>query len=527
MKQLRSQNSNPIDRYTFPGGKLNNGLVLVGGSFILLIFMLGLLFYASPEESSENTDDESLLMYCAAGIKPPVAATAAQFAEEEYGVPVKLQYGGSGTLLSNLRVAKTGDLYLAADTSYIDIAREKDLVKEAIPVAKLHPVIMVKKGNPQNIKSLDDLTKEGVTFALANPDAASVGKLTKKILEKSNKWDGISKSARVFKPTVSEVANDILIGTVDAGIVWDATVNQHGDQAEIVEVPELSQAVKNVTVGVLTSSKKPQQALMFARYLQAKEKGQKQFSDMGYQTVKGDAWEPHPEILLFSGGVNRLAIQDTLKEFEKREGVSINVVYNGCGILVGQINSGQRPDAYFACDTSYMVQVQPQFSLPLTVSETDMILIVEKGNPKKIKSVYDLASDNLKVGIAHHEQSALGALTKKLLGPLRLNDKSLYDAIQPNVKTNTPTADLLVNQLRTGSLDAAIVYRANISKVSDKLDVVEIKEGRPMAEQPIAILNSTKYPNLMQRLVDQLTSESSRAMFESKGFRWRITPESL
>ncbi|QDU09097.1 molybdate ABC transporter substrate-binding protein [Gimesia aquarii] len=528
MKQLRSHNLNQIERNTFPGGKLNNGLVLVSGSFILLIFMLGLLFYAAPEESSENTDDdESLLMYCAAGIKPPVAATAAQFAEEEYGVPVKLQYGGSGTLLSNLRVAKTGDLYLAADTSYIDIARKQDLVKEAIPVAKLHPVIMVKKGNPQNIKSLDDLTKEGVTFALANPDAASVGKLTKKILEKSNKWEHISKSARVFKPTVSEVANDILIGTVDAGIVWDATVNQHRDQAEIVEVPELSQAVKNVTVGVLTSSEKPQQALMFARYLQAKGKGQKQFSDMGYQTVKGDAWEPHPEILLFSGGVNRLAIQDTLKAFEKREGVSINVVYNGCGILVGQINSGQRPDAYFACDTSYMVQVQPQFSLPLTVSETDMILIVEKENPKKIKSVYDLASDNLKVGIAHHEQSALGALTKKLLGPLRFKDKSLYDAIQPNVKTNTPTADLLVNQLRTGSLDAAIVYRANISKVADKLDVVEIKEGRPMAEQPIAILNSTKYPNLMQRLVDQLTSESSRAMFESKGFRWRITPESL
>ncbi len=527
MRQFPSRNSNQTNQRTFPRGRLNSGFALVGGSIIVLVVMLGLLFYSSPDEISEGVDDEPLLMYCAAGIKAPVAATAAQFAQEEFGVPVQLQYGGSGTLLSNLRVAKKGDLYLAADTSYIDIAREQNLVKEAIPVALLHPVIMVKKGNPKNIKSIDDLTREGITFALANPDAASVGKLTKKILKKSNKWDVISKSARVFKPTVSEVANDILIGTVDAGIVWDATVNQHLDQADLIEVPELSQAVKNVTVGVLSSSQKPQQALMFARYLQAEGKGQKQFSEMGYQTVKGDAWEPHPEILLFSGGVNRLAIQDTLKAFEKREGISINVVYNGCGILVGQIKSGQKPDAYFACDTSYMVQVQPQFALPLTVSETDMIIIVEKGNPKKIKSVYDLAGDDISVGIAHHEQSALGALTKKILGPLRLKDKSLYDAIQPNIKTNTPTADLLVNQLRTGSLDAAIVYRANISKVSDEIDVIEIEQGRPLAEQPIAILNSTKYPNLMQRLVDQLTSASSRAMFESRGFRWRITPESL
>ena len=99
--------------------------------------------------------------------------------------------------------------------------------------------------------------------------------------------------------------------------------------------------------------------------------------------------------------------------------------------------------------------------------------------------------------------------------------------MQPNVKTNTPTADLLVNQLRTGSLDAAIVYRANISKVTDKLDVVEIKEGRPLAEQPIAILKSTKYPNLMQRLVDKLTAAPSRAIFESSGFRWRIASGSL
>lgn len=520
-------------------GKVSGGLLIAGGSVLFLVIMLGVLVLAPPKDNPASSKQEtaasdpeaeaesdSLVMYCAAGIKPPVAKAAAEFAEEEFGMPVQLQYGGSGTLLSNLQVAKKGDLYLAADTSYIEIARQKDLVQEAVSVANMHPVIMVKKGNPKQIKSIDDLSKEGVRVSLANPDAASVGKLTKKQLEKVNKWDALSKSAQVFKPTVSEVATDVLLGAVDAGIVWDATVNQHADKADMIEVPEFADAIKNVTVGVLKGSEHPQEALMFARYLQAPEKGQKHFAELGYQTVKGDKWEPHPQILLFSGGVNRLAIQDTLKAFERREGVSINVVYNGCGILVGQINSGQKPDAYFACDTSYMVQVQPKFTLPLTVAETDMIIIVEKGNPKNIKSVYDLTKDGVKIGIAHHEQSALGALTKKLLGPLVQNDKSLYDAIQPNVKTNTPTADLLVNQLRTGSLDAAIVYRANISKVPDKVDVVEIKEGRPLAEQPIAILKSTKYPNLMQRLVDQLTSDSSRVIFESSGFRWRITPES-
>lgn len=512
-------------------GRINSGMAIAGGSILFLAVMLGLLIYSPPKEKTQTlttaNEDDALVMYCAAGIKPPVAAAAAQFAEEEFGIPVHLQYGGSGTLLSNLQVAKKGDLYLAADTSYIEIAREKGLLDEAISVARMHPVIMVKKGNPKKIQSIDDLLKADVTFALANPDAASIGKLTKKKLTEAGKWDAVSRSARVFKPTVSEISSDVLLGAVDAAIVWDATVNQHPEKASMVDVPEFSGTIKNVTVGVLNSSDKPQKALMFARYLQAPEKGQKQFAEKGYETVQGDAWDPHPTILLFSGGVNRLAIQDTLREFEQREGVTVNTVYNGCGILVGQINSGQRPDAYFACDTSYMVQVQPKFTLPLTVAETDMVIIVEKGNPKQIKSVFDLAGKDIKVGLAHHEQSALGALTKRLLGPLVHNDHSLYDAVQPNVKTNTPTADLLVNQLRTGSLDAAIVYRANISKVTDKLDVVEIKEGRPLAEQPIAILKSTKYPNLMQRLVDKLTAAPSRAIFESSGFRWRIASGSL
>jgi molybdenum ABC transporter molybdate-binding protein len=530
-------------------GKVS-GLVIAGGSVVFLVIMLVLLVYTPPKDtpsssttktdSSSSQTDESkggdstadpeenaLVMYCAAGIKPPVAAMAAQFAEEEFGMPVHLQYGGSGTLLSNLQVAKKGDLYLAADTSYIEIAREKGLVDEAVSVARMHPVIMVQKGNPKGIKSIDDLLKENVTVALANPDAASIGKLTKKVLTQHGKWESLSKSARVFKPTVSEIATDVMLGAVDAAIVWDATVNQHPEKADMVDIPEFTEAIKNVTVAVLTSTEKPREALMFARYLQAPEKGQKAFSELGYETVKGDKWDPHPTILLFSGGVNRLAIQDTLKEFEEREGVTINTVFNGCGILVGQINSGQRPDAYFACDTSYMVQVQPKFSIPLTVAETDMVVIVEKGNPKQIKSVYDLAGKDVRVGLAHHEQSALGALTKNLLTSLKKDDQNLYDLVQPNVKTNTPTADLLVNQLRTGSLDAAIVYRANLPYVKDKVEIIEIKEGDPLAEQPIAILKTTDYPNLMQRLVDKLTSNPSRGIFESIGFRWRITPESL
>jgi molybdate transport system substrate-binding protein len=50
-------------------------------------------------------------------VNPPVAEVVKDY-QDQLGVTVSVQYGGSGTLLSNFRVAQTGDLYLAADASY-------------------------------------------------------------------------------------------------------------------------------------------------------------------------------------------------------------------------------------------------------------------------------------------------------------------------------------------------------------------------------------------------------------------------
>jgi len=33
-------------------------------------------------------------------------------------------------------------------------------------------------------------------------------------------------------------------------------------------------------------------------------------------------------------------------------------VYNGCGILVGQMQAGAKPDLYFACDAQFMAMVR-------------------------------------------------------------------------------------------------------------------------------------------------------------------------
>ncbi|HIO50029.1 TPA: molybdate ABC transporter substrate-binding protein [Candidatus Poribacteria bacterium] len=480
---------------------------------IIVFAVLILLLTWNPSENSSSSVESPILLYCAAGIKPPVAEVAKNY-ETEYGYKVDIQYGGSGTLLNNLKVASTGDLYIAADESYIEIARQQNLVEETIPLAVMTPVIAVPKGNPKGIHSIQNLTDDNLKIALGNPDAASIGKVSKKLLIKSGDWPAIKEQVTVFYPTVPEIANSIKLGAIDAGIVWDTTVNQY-PELDLVRVPELELGPQKTTIGVLKTARNPATALRFARYLAARDRGLIQFNNYGYIPVSGDVWMEKPEILFFSGGVNRLAIEQTIQQFEKREGIEITRVYNGCGILVAQIRTGAKPDAYFACDVSFMTQVQSQFDNSTNISETDIVILTKKNNPKQILNLSDLAQAELRLGVANADQSALGDLTRKML-----QSEGVYDNIMKNVRVETPTADLLVNQLLVGPLDAVIVYEANCANVLDDLELIRLNLSSAKAVQPIAIGRKSDHKYLISRLLEAIKSPQSKTTFESIGFRW-------
>ncbi len=463
--------------------------------------------------SNNGEAKKTLFFYCAAGIKPAVAEIADEYSQK-YHVDMQLQYGGSGTLLSNIRVARRGDLYLAGDQSYMENARQYNLLDESVPVAFLTPVIVVKKGNPKNIHKVRDLLRSDVSVSIANPSAASIGRLTKKMLSASGQWQALRQHVKVLKPTVNDVANDIKLGSVDAGIVWDATGNQYPELQNII-VPDFNKYVKHVMIGVLKSSKNPTAALRFIRYLTARNKGLVVFKKWGYRPIDGDVWEENPRLLFYSGGVNRVAVKKAIRAFEKREGVQVTTVYNGCGILVSQIKAGQRPDAYLTCDTSFMDQVEKQFSEIENISKTQIVILVDKENRHNIHSLQDLTKDGLKIGVCNPRQSALGTLTARLL-----KKHHLYDPVMKNVRSQTPTADLLVNQMRTGSLDAAIVYMANTSKVRDKLSIIPLKLDDATATQNLGLGIQSRHKYLMRRLFQFITSDSSRENYLANGFEW-------
>lgn len=244
------------------------------------VMLLSVLLFKISQKGPDR--DSSLMMYCAAGLKPPILRAANEF-EVSYGVKVELQFGGSGTLLNNLQVAHHGDLYLAADSSFMNLAEEKSLIKQGFPLVKMRPTLAVKKGNPKQISGVSDLLKKEIRLSLGNPEAASIGKMSKNILQQMGLWKKLKhvvEERGVFKPTVSEIANDIKLGSVDAGIIWDATVQQYED-LEPVQVEGFGHIESSVMIAILNSSKKVDLAKRWMAFLKS-EVGREFFRAEGY-----------------------------------------------------------------------------------------------------------------------------------------------------------------------------------------------------------------------------------------------------
>jgi ABC-type molybdate transport system substrate-binding protein len=130
----------------------------------------------------------------------------------------------------------------------------------------------------------------------------------------------------------------------------------------------------------------------------------------------------------------------------------------------------------------------------------------------------DLAKPGLRLGVGHEKQCALGAITQQTLV-----EGGQYPAVRKNVVVESPTGDMLVNQLRTGSLDAVIAYISNATSAADELEAYAIDIPCAIAVQPIAVGKDSPQKHLTGRLLAAIRSQESRSRFESNGFRWQAT----
>lgn len=499
----------------------SSNLWLIAGA-ISVVAVICLFALLRQQTAPPETAKKSLVVYCAAGIRKPVEEIARAY-EEEFGVTIRLDYGSSGEMEGKLALdlesgATRADLYIPADQSFADRAKGKGLTRESVPLAKFRLALAVKPDSTHDFKTIDGLLESGVDFVVCD-ELAGVGKKTKKVLSGIGKWEAVNARKKTSFARVPEAANAVKNSDVTAaGFLWDSTAMQFG--LKILDMPELEPGRATISANVTEGASKPTQALHFARYLAAPEKGMPAFKRHHFTPIVGDAWADVPEIVAYCGGVNRNALKETLANFEKREGCVIKTTYAGCGTIIGNIEAGEfaMPDAFMTCDATYMDMVQDSFLTPRDVSSTRVVMLVRKGNPKRIRALKDLTRDGVTVGTTEPRHSTLGALSWQMFEQVGI--KAELEK-KKSVIVTTPTAHELILAMEGHTkLDAALVYEANCQHLTDGFELVQIDLPRARAVQNVAVGKTTKYPHLSARLMDAILSARSKERFEGNGFSW-------
>jgi molybdate transport system substrate-binding protein len=224
------------------------------------------------------TSQGSILVFAGAGLKAPLDEIGTAFAQK-YGVTVQYNYGGAGTLVSQMNLTRKGDAFMPGSTTEFQTAKAQGLVNSSQLVAYHVPVIAVQKGNPKNITSIKDFAQPGLKIALGDVNATAIGKAGAKMFKNFNITAAVEKNVVTRTPTINELTIIMNTGQADAALL---TLDQI-DPAKVdaITIPVSDNAVLITPIGVTTYSMNTDAANKFVSYV-ASDEGKAFFAKHGF-----------------------------------------------------------------------------------------------------------------------------------------------------------------------------------------------------------------------------------------------------
>lgn len=226
-----------------------------------------------------------LILFVGSASQPPMELAAATF-EQQTGAKLEIHFGGSGEMLSRMKLIERGDIYFPGSSDYLELAKREGLVNpqtETI-VAYLVPAINVPKGNPANIRSLEDLARPGVRVAIARPDTVCVGLYAVELLEKAGLAERVRLNIVTNTESCAKTAQIVALGQVDAVLGWEVFEHWDPEKIETVYLPrDIVPRVGYLAAAIGVNSREPKLARAFLEFLTSAE-GQSIFSQWNYLT---------------------------------------------------------------------------------------------------------------------------------------------------------------------------------------------------------------------------------------------------
>ena len=220
-----------------------------------------------------------LVVMCGSSFVPPNDQLCSEFTAET-GIKVITTSAGSEDFLPLVKTAQKGDVLVTHDP-FLDYVSDAKALGDHVHVGFVAPVVAVQKGNPKKIRSIEDMTGEGIRVALSDPKYSTCGEMVFALMEKKGMTDAMMKNVGT-RLTKGHGALGTLLKTqaVDAVIMWNGVANAFGDSLEIVPTPYEYDTEIRVHIMGLSYSSQPKELKQFMEF--ARRRGKAIFEQHGY-----------------------------------------------------------------------------------------------------------------------------------------------------------------------------------------------------------------------------------------------------
>jgi molybdate transport system substrate-binding protein len=181
----------------------------------------------------------------------------------------RFSFAGSDELATQIREGARGDVYAAASSKHPRQLFENGLVEEPVTFASNRLVVVVPRGNPAAIESVEDVLQPGTRLVVA-AEGVPVGDYTRTVLGTlglSAALDNVVSN----EDDVKGVAGKVALGEADAGFVYATDVTPVEDRVLAIELPDGSQPPIEYQVAVIAASEDKDAARAFVEELRGDE----------------------------------------------------------------------------------------------------------------------------------------------------------------------------------------------------------------------------------------------------------------
>jgi len=266
----------------------------------------------------------------------------------------------------------------------------------------------------------------------------------------------------------------------------------------------------------------------------------------GFCTGCGKEDPKDKPLVFYVGGTMQPLMKELAATYEAKTGQKIEIDKSGSGVLLNRIRLEKSADV-FICHDPFMDELMEgkkgKFGVDAwLVSQITPVIVVQPGNPKGVKTLADLAREDIKVAVTDLTYSTCGHMLPTMFGKagvevVQEEDRVFLrkDGVDKDIVTYR-SGSRTCDTVKSRKFDAAIVWNAVAKLRGDAVEVISIGKDLPVSGVDtitsatekvrdigrigvtIITLNCSKKPEAAAKFAEFIASDEAQKKFKEFGF---------